>query len=425
MGGPSDESFVTLWTGRISFAIVEAVAVDLSAAKVGQNPGAKTKMTSNRKLGLGTDIAHLFLYDPDRLDYAKTWPIDWFNAPEVWQHVSRAGDMVAWCTRSDGGYAVRLTTDGLTEAETPLAGASWTFPLRSTGRVLIDGGDLLPNEDRAMGEPHDDQWVELAPGLWHVTVTAIEWTASALPEEEASKLFANYVVSFAPAGDAPAPAIARRPPDLVCLRAEPANDSPPEPIPAGASARKGPDLSAPMPAGQAAKVVAPPGHFTSEGESDLLMSIPPGVRTFDAFKLPYFMAPSLEVGAVGQVCRLSGSGGAPGKPPRFSLTAQATARLTILAIRPRIMTSSARIAPSHLRIVPLKRARKPKFSTCSAPPVWTPKPRPGACTALRSAGASTRSPALYRSRIPAPMSCLAFCRVRQGSPVGARMSHLR
>ena len=40
------------------------------------------------------------------------------------------------------------------------------------------------------------------------------------------------------------------------------------------------------------------------------------------------MHPDPKVGAIGQVCQLSGSGGAPGKPPRFYLTAQSTARIT-------------------------------------------------------------------------------------------------
>lgn len=285
-------------------------------------------MSFNRKLGLGTDIAHFFLFDPETLDYAVTWPIDWYDKPAVWQHVSRAEHMVAWCTRSDGGYAIRLTTDGLTEAEKPLAGASWTFPLNSTGRVLIDGGDLLPTQDRAFATPQDAQWIELAPGPWHVTVTAIEWTAADLPEEEAAKVFANYVVSFTPANEATTPQIARRPPDLICLRSESANDALPEPVAAPASTQNGLDLSQPMPAGQTSNVVPAPGHFTSVGESDLLTSIAPDTESFDAFELPYFMAPSVKVGAIGQVCWLTGSGGAPGKPPRFSLTAQMTARIT-------------------------------------------------------------------------------------------------
>jgi len=289
----------------------------------------KSQVTSfNRKLSLGTDIAHFFIFNPDVLDYAATWPIDWYNSPAVWQDVSRANHLASWCTRSDGGYAIRLTTDGLTEGEKPLAGASWTFPLNSTGRVLIDGGDLLPNEDRAFATPQDNQWVELAPGLWHVTVTAIEWTASDLPRDEAAKVFANFVVSFTPANGAAAPKIARRPPDLICQRSEPANDALPNPVSAPASARKRPDLSQPIPAGQTSNAVPAPGHFTSRGESNLLMAIAPDAQVFDAFSMPFFMGPIVEVGAAGQVCRLSQSGGAPGEPSRFGLTAQVTARIT-------------------------------------------------------------------------------------------------
>ncbi|RVV98826.1 hypothetical protein EKE94_07980 [Mesobaculum littorinae] len=285
-------------------------------------------MSFNRKLSLGTDVAHFFIFDPETLGYAATWPIDWYDTPAVWQHVSGAEHMVAWCTGGDGGYAIRLTTEGLTEDEKQLAGASWTFPLNSTGRVLIDGGDLLPNEDRSFDTPQDDQWIELAPGPWHVTVTAIEWTAADLPEEQAAKLFANYVVSLTPADEAATPRIARRPPDLICLRSEPANDALPEPGAAPADTEDSLDLSQPMPAGQASNVVPAPGHFTSEGESDILTSISPGTDSFDAFELPYFMAPSVEVGAIGQVCWLTGRGGPPGKPPRFSLTAQMPARIT-------------------------------------------------------------------------------------------------
>lgn len=285
--------------------------------RTGRYLGYYRDMSFNRRLGLGTDVAHFFLFDPEALDCAATWPIGWYDTPAVWQHVSRAEHMVAWCTRGDGGYAIRLTTDGLTEAEKPLAGASWIFPLLSTGRVLIDGGDLLPNQDRAFDTPQDGQWIELAPGQWHVTVTAIEWTAADLPEEEAAKAFANYVVSFAPANGAATPQIARRPPDLICLRSEPANDALPEPAATPARTRKDLDLSQSMPAGQTSNVVPAPGHFTSVAESYLLMSIAPDTRSFDAFDMLYFMTPSLKVGAIGQLCRLTGSGGAPGKPPRF------------------------------------------------------------------------------------------------------------
>lgn len=85
-----------------------------------------------------------------------------------------------------------------------------------------------------------------------------------------------------------------------------------------------------MPAGVSDKVVPAPGSFTSEGESNLATTIAPDAGIFDAFDTPVFMAKTLEVGAIGQVCRLSGAGGAPGKPPRFSLTALAPARVTAI-----------------------------------------------------------------------------------------------
>ncbi|MEJ6393802.1 hypothetical protein V8J82_11075 [Gymnodinialimonas sp. 2305UL16-5] len=290
-------------------------------------------MSFDRKLGLGTDGAHFLIYNPETLAHTKDWPTGWYGEPEAWQSESAAGRLVAWCTRSDGGYALRLTTGDLTADEQPLAGASWTFPLHSPGRVLVDGDYQLPGGSAPSLAEDSPLWIDLAKGDWHVTVTAIEWTASDLPEAEASEKFANYVVAFAPAGDRPAPKMARRPPDLICLRSEPADDSPPETFeyaerPFPLFKKKPVDFSKPMAAGQCAAVLPSGGHFTSKGESDLAMAISPDADIWDAFKRPYFMAATLEVGAIGQVCRLDGSGGSPKEPQSYRLHALAPARLT-------------------------------------------------------------------------------------------------
>lgn len=79
-------------------------------------------MLLDRKLGLGTDAAHLLIFDPTLLDHASGWPIGWYADPAVWQHESAADHIAGWCTRSDGGYAVRLTTGDLTAEERAPAG---------------------------------------------------------------------------------------------------------------------------------------------------------------------------------------------------------------------------------------------------------------------------------------------------------------
>ncbi|MEX3014183.1 hypothetical protein [Gymnodinialimonas hymeniacidonis] len=284
-------------------------------------------MEFDRRLGLGTDSAHLMIFDPTLVEQAREWPIAWYTEPAVWQDQSAKGHLAAWCTGSDGGFALRLTTGGLTDVEKSLAGPSWTFLLRSTGRVIADGDYLLPADQNAPRPADEAATIDLPEGLWQVTVTAIEWTASDLPQDEASKKFANYVVAFAPAEDAPTPQIAQRPPDLICLRDETAHDALPAPVTVKDNR---PDISGPIPAGLSKNVVPPRGHFTSEGESNLLMSITPEARAFDAFRMPYFIGASLEIGAIGQICRFSGSGGAPGRPPRFTLTSQFTARITAI-----------------------------------------------------------------------------------------------
>lgn len=279
----------------------------------------------SKALMVSTDVAHIVLFHPDDLAHAGDWPIAWYSEPFVYPLESAAGRLIAWSTRSDGSFAVRLTDGAMTEREQSHAGPSWTFPYGVRhGRVFIDNTDALPGEQQ-MTQAEDDpgSWIDVPGGDYAVTVTAIEWSAELDAADKgasnngADKL-PDYVVQFQPASGEPIKP-ARRPPDLVCLMEAVATDKiyahnpkPPEPI----------DFSRPYPAFASANVTRPGGNFSSQGEAPIEAAVPADGDRFAIFDAPFVVAAELVPGAPALIAECHGSGGSPGKAMRFSFRAR-------------------------------------------------------------------------------------------------------
>lgn len=263
----------------------------------------------SKTLMMGTDVATLLLFDPADLAHTEGWPLGWYAMPEVWQAESAAGRLVAWSTGSDGGFKVRLTTGGLSVRETAYARQSWVFPYAvHSGRVLIDNSDCLLGESRMTDpEAEPDLWFALEPGDYHVTVSAIEWQAEPGADAEGFDSLPNFVVAFAPRGTGPAPAIARRPPDILPEAGSVARDT----LYGGSPGRlhdtlKGIDLSRAFPAAVCAGVMPAGEAFTSTGEASFDRLSADSKDRFALFDVPIVVVPEIASGALGQVCNIKG-----------------------------------------------------------------------------------------------------------------------
>jgi len=155
----------------------------------------------DHRLTLGTDTALFYCYDPTVLRHrqqdARAWYFDGtppeqtdgrmgrFQAWKVWG-TWRVDPTTLWDERpyigSDGDYAMRCTTEGLTPEEQRAENPSLRdhFLLQVThGRVLLDGGYAIPCATEP-GEPrhtfqalqhlHLVAWLEVPNGTYDVTV---------------------------------------------------------------------------------------------------------------------------------------------------------------------------------------------------------------------------------------------------------------
>jgi hypothetical protein len=293
----------------------------------------------SKALMVSTDVAHIVLFHPDDLAHASDWPIAWYSEPFVYPLESAAGRLIAWSTRSDGSFALRLTDGAMTEREQSYAGPSWTFPYSVRhGRVFLDNTDTLPGKEQmTQTTDAEEYWIDIANGDYAVTVTALEWSAEPSAREDgtadkgssdngADKL-PDYVVQFQPASGEPIKP-ARRPPDLVCLMEAVATDKmyahnpkPPEPI----------DFSRPYPAFASANVTRPGGHFSSQGEAPIEAAVPADGDKFAIFDTPFVVAAELVPGAPAVIAECHGSSGSPGKAMRFSFRARQAVQIAEVA----------------------------------------------------------------------------------------------
>ncbi|MQY48306.1 hypothetical protein GAO09_19930 [Rhizobiales bacterium RZME27] len=171
----------------------------------------------SKKLMMPTDVAHMVLFHPDDLAHAAEWPIAWYSEPFIYPAESVAGRLIAWCTGSDGDFAVRVTNGAITEREQTYAGPQWTFPyMVRHGRAFLDNSDALPGlEKMTETSDNEDFWIEIENGDYAVTVTAVEWDQEPGSDNEDFDALPNYVVQFAPRNGRDIET-ARRPPDLEC-----------------------------------------------------------------------------------------------------------------------------------------------------------------------------------------------------------------
>jgi hypothetical protein len=273
----------------------------------------------SRALMVSTDVAHIVLFHPDDLAHAADWPIAWYSEPFVYPVESAAGRLIAWSTRSDGGFAVRLTDGAVSERESRYAGPSWTFPYSVRhGRVFLDNTDALPGKEQmTQTSDAEEYWIDVPDGDYAVTVTALEWSAEPGAREDGADKLPDYVVQFKPAS-AEAIKSARRPPDLVCQTKAVASDEihayapkQPEPI----------DFSRPYPAFASANVTRSGGNFTTQGEAPIEAAVPAGGDKFAIFDTAFIVAAELAPGAPAVIAECHGSSGRPGQAMHYSFRA--------------------------------------------------------------------------------------------------------
>jgi hypothetical protein len=165
---------------------------------------------------LGTDVAAFVLFHPDDLAHRARDPLDWYGYDFAYGRESAAGRLVAFCTGSDGSYAIRLTTGDLTPAEAVDACPSWSFPLIVRhGRILLDNTDALPSDEQMKDlSSIGDHWFELDNGAYRVTVHPIECPDAGSSAREAGTIRPNYVIQFQSVADIADVPVAATPPDI-------------------------------------------------------------------------------------------------------------------------------------------------------------------------------------------------------------------
>lgn len=144
----------------------------------------------NTTLDLGTDVATFLIYHPDDLAHRADAPLGWYSYDFAYVREAAAGRMVAIGTGADGGYRIRLTTGPLTAAEAAAEQARISSPyVVRHGRVFVDNTDGLPGPERMLDpDEYPNQWIELANGVYRVSVVEIDWSEDdSLP---------SYVVQF-------------------------------------------------------------------------------------------------------------------------------------------------------------------------------------------------------------------------------------
>ncbi|MGV6876693.1 DUF6386 family protein [Pseudochelatococcus sp. B33] len=285
---------------------------------------------------VGTDVAHLLLFHPDDLAHRDNDPIAWYGYDFAYRRESAAGRLIAWGTGSDGGYAVRLTTDSLTAEERAHACASWAFPLLVRhGRILLDNTNALPGASQVV-DPDEivDDWFELANGSYRVTVHPVDRA-----EPEAADL-PDYVVTFEAVESIAGIPVADTPPGLRPFR----EWIPRQPQSMETDARF--LWQAKTPDGDTfAALVVPPEIALLPG---LSASLPVSEEVADVAyprrgdrEPGLILATKLEPGALAVLARASGRSWMRGRGTSLALTGLAAAR--ILAVGPGTVLDQARV----------------------------------------------------------------------------------
>jgi hypothetical protein len=145
---------------------------------------------------LGTDVAGFLFFHPARLAHRKDDPTGWWG--DDFEQEFRAGRLVAFCTGSDGTFALKFVRRPLTLAEEKVLVAKecFRYDVRD-GRLYWDNADHLPCEDEFENAEDDEHgWLELPNGPYRVTVHALDWFSIPEAEREAEPAISHYVVRF-------------------------------------------------------------------------------------------------------------------------------------------------------------------------------------------------------------------------------------
>ena len=130
----------------------------------------------DQTVGIGTDVAGLFVYHPDDLQHRATSPSDWLYTDFACGREFNNGTLIAFSTGGDGGFDLRLTDGDLTAREKPHAGNSYSFRYRvKHGRVYVDNVNFMPSDSpyREKGKIPEKMGVEIPNGDYEVRVVAI------------------------------------------------------------------------------------------------------------------------------------------------------------------------------------------------------------------------------------------------------------
>jgi hypothetical protein len=282
----------------------------------------------SKRLMMPTDVAHIVIFHPDDLAHCSGWPIAWYSEPFVFPVESEARRLIAWCTRSDGSFAVRLTNGDLSDREKQYAGDSWVFPYSVRhGRVFLDNTDTLPGmEQMTETSDNEDYWIDVPNGDYAVCVTGIEWDAEPGAETEDFQKLPNYVVRFMPMGDQ-AIAPARRPPDIISAMDAKASDE----VYASSPAMETPEPLDPwLPAFASQNVRPAPFSFQSKGEAPVAAAVKDDGDRFDIFDKKFVVVPNpqdIAIGNLGILASIHGSSSSPGEAVSYEMRGQEIVRI--------------------------------------------------------------------------------------------------
>jgi hypothetical protein len=157
---------------------------------------------------LGTDVAGFLFFHPARLAHRKNAPTGWWG--DDFAEEFRAGQLVAFCTGSDGKFTMKFVRRPLTPAEEKVLVVKECFRYEvQDGRLFWDNANCLPCEDQFENAEDDEEgWLELPNGPYRVTVHALDWFSIPDAEREAEVDISHYVVRFEAVssfGDIPVP----------------------------------------------------------------------------------------------------------------------------------------------------------------------------------------------------------------------------
>jgi hypothetical protein len=160
--------------------------------------GNTTRLEWNKLYQLGTDVAGFLFFHPARLVHRKDDPIGWWSDDFVEEF--QGGQLVAFCTGSDGTFTMKFVRRLLTPTEERVlvAKESFRYDVRD-GRLYWENANCLPCEDQFENPDEDENgWLELSNGPYRVTLHALDWFSITDAAREAEADISHYLVQFQP-----------------------------------------------------------------------------------------------------------------------------------------------------------------------------------------------------------------------------------